>query len=713
MIAMMQRSRLLAWLLMVMLSAPAPVGAQQPAAPPAASAAFTPEQLEQLAAPIALYPDPILAQVMMASTYPLEVVQAARFVKDNPNLKGDQLDEKLKEQTWDDSVKSLVSFPQVLSLMDGKLDWTQKLGDAVLDQQKELMDAVQRLRALAQKEGNLKSTAEQTVTVEPAAAAPPAPGQPPPSQTVVVQQQPAQVITIEPASPQVVYVPSYNPTVVYGAWPYPAYPPYYPYPPGYAFGAAALSFGVGMAVGAAVWGNCNWGGGNVDVNVNQNANFSRNVNRTDVASQRTQRAQQGQAGNRSQWQHNPENRRGVQYRDQVDPAAVQPREQSAGHPVPRGLPRAGRSGPPGSRPGRCRPARWRAKAGRRSGGARAQGRPKARPHRTSGGLDRPEGVKQARSRGWVAAAPTPGTPAIGARAVARASGRAAEAAVLGRPRRGPVAAGVAAAVAAVGGRRRWRWRTRRRRSPVMRAVPEGSMMRQSRTRWRGGRWLRLIGIVLVTVGLAAEWGSSAFAAVTQRRFASVDAAAQALVDAFRSGEGKAMLAVLGDEGNRVVSSGDPVSDRRARERFVAAYDDKHRLEAGGGKVVLVVGRNDFPFPIPIVPDGPSWRFDTAAGNGGDRQPAHRAERAQHDPGLPRLRRRPARVLRARSRRRRTAAVRAEVRQQLREGGTGSTGRRSRVSRPARSGRSSPGRGTRGTRGPRRSPSPTGATTTGS
>jgi len=125
--------------------------------------------------------------------------------------------------------------------------------------------------------------------------------------------------------------------------------------------------------------------------------------------------------------------------------------------------------------------------------------------------------------------------------------------------------------------------------------------------------LRLIGIVLVTVGLAAELGPSAFAAVTQRRFASVEEAAQALVDALRSGQEKAMLAVLGDEGKRVVSSGDPVSDRRARERFVAAYDDRHRLEGGGGKVVLVVGRNDFPFPIPIVPDGPGWRFDTTAG----------------------------------------------------------------------------------------------------
>ena len=134
-------------------------------------------------------------------------------------------------------------------------------------------------------------------------------------------------------------MPAYNPTVVYGAWPYPAYPPAYPYPPGYAFGAAALSFGVGMAVGAAVWGNCNWGGGNVNVNVNNYQNYSKNVNRSSVASERTARAQQGQAGNRSEWKHNPENRRGVQYRDQAtqqrynrgsNPQATQSREDFRG-----------------------------------------------------------------------------------------------------------------------------------------------------------------------------------------------------------------------------------------------------------------------------------------------------------------------------------------------------------------------------------------------
>ena len=163
----MKQSRLVAWLLVLALAAPCPTAAQPAAAQPSGSPApFTPEQMEQLVAPIALYPDPLVAQVLMASTYPLEIVQAARFVKDHKDWKGDQLSEALKDQTWDDSVKSLVSFPEVLSLMDGKLDWTQKLGDAFLASEKGVLDAVQRLRARAQAQGNLKSTPEQTVTVE-------------------------------------------------------------------------------------------------------------------------------------------------------------------------------------------------------------------------------------------------------------------------------------------------------------------------------------------------------------------------------------------------------------------------------------------------------------------------------------------------------------------------------------------------------------------
>ena len=197
---------------------------------------FKQEELDQLLAPLALYPDSLVAQILMASTYPLEVVEAERWVKANQGLKGDALATALEKEDWDPSVKSLVNFPQVLQMMNDKLDWTQKLGNAFLAQQKDVMDTVQKLRQKAQAEGNLKSSQEQKVTFE----------------------KDTQTIIIEPSNPQVIYVPTYNPTVVYGAWPYPAYPPYYYYPPGYVAGAALFSFGVGVAVGAA-WGYA-WGG---------------------------------------------------------------------------------------------------------------------------------------------------------------------------------------------------------------------------------------------------------------------------------------------------------------------------------------------------------------------------------------------------------------------------------------------------------------------
>ena len=286
--------------LVLLLAAPPLPRAQQTGA---AAQPFKPEELEQIVAPIALYPDPLIAQIFMASTYPLEVVQAARFAKANPNLKGDALNAELKKQTWDDSVKSLVSFPQVLEMMDSQLEWMQKLGDAVLAQQKDTMDAIQRLRAKAQTTGNLKSTEQQKVIVEQAE------GQP--------QQQ--TIIRIEPASPEVIYVPTYNPTIVYGAWPYPAYPPYYYYPPyypvGYFAATAAISFGVGMLVGGAIWGGCNWGRGNIDIDVNRNNNFNRNVNRGDRVSPRDGNRAGGARGDRASWQHNPEHRKGAQYRD--------------------------------------------------------------------------------------------------------------------------------------------------------------------------------------------------------------------------------------------------------------------------------------------------------------------------------------------------------------------------------------------------------------
>jgi hypothetical protein len=264
-------------------------------------APFKKEEIEQLVAPIALYPDPLVAQILMASTYPLEVVSAARWSKANPKVKDKALEEAMQKETWDPSVKSLTAFPSVLAMLNEKLDMTQKLGDAFLGQQKEVMAAIQSLRARADKAGNLKSSKEQTVTT--------------------TQESGQTVIKIEPADPQVVYVPTYNPTAVYGPWPYAAYPPYYYYPPGYAAGGALFAFTVGVAVGNAMWGGCNWGGnGGVYINHNTYNNF----NKTNIKG--------------GDWNHNPENRKGVQYRDQASQqkfgggqrAGVDSREQFRG-----------------------------------------------------------------------------------------------------------------------------------------------------------------------------------------------------------------------------------------------------------------------------------------------------------------------------------------------------------------------------------------------
>jgi hypothetical protein len=273
-------------LALLLMAASPPVAFGQQERPPA----FKPEELDQLLAPIALYPDTLLAQIFMASTYPLEVVQADRWAKQNKGLKGDALTAALEQQLWDPSVKSLVNFPQVLGMMSEKLDWTQKLGDAVLAQQKDVMEAVQGLRRKAMDAGTLKTTAEQKVVVE----------------------QP-QTIIIEPANPQVVYVPTYNPTVVYGTWAYPSYPPAYYYPPGYVAGTALLSFGAGMAMGAAwgyAWGHNDWHGGDVDVDINRNTNINNKIDRGKYATQ------YGRGQGQGQWQHNPEHRKGVSYRDQ-------------------------------------------------------------------------------------------------------------------------------------------------------------------------------------------------------------------------------------------------------------------------------------------------------------------------------------------------------------------------------------------------------------
>ena len=235
-----------------------------------------PEQLEALVAPIALYPDELLANVLAASTYPLEVVQADRWLKERKSLKGDALKKVVDGQSWDDSVKALASMPDVVAMMSDKIDWTKDLGDAVLAQQPDVMDAIQRLRTKAYDNKKLVTTKQQKVSVQ--------------------TQESKQVIVIEPADPETIYVPYYDPATVYGTWPYTDYPPYYfAYQSYIGAGviAAGLAFGAGWAIGR--WGNY-WGGGFNWGNRNLYINHYNKINNV---------------GNN--WQHNPAHRQGVRY----------------------------------------------------------------------------------------------------------------------------------------------------------------------------------------------------------------------------------------------------------------------------------------------------------------------------------------------------------------------------------------------------------------
>jgi hypothetical protein len=278
------------WCLVLLTVAPVWAVSSEPNTSPV----FKQEELDQILAPIALYPDSLLSQVLMASTYPLEIVQADRWAKQNKDISDDAA-AALEKETWDPSVKSLVNFPQVLTMMSEKLDWTQKLGDAFLAQQKDVMDTVQGLRKKAEDQGNLKTTEEQVVKND--------------QDTIIIQ----------PADPQVVYVPTYDPAVIYGTWPYHAYPPYYYYPHGYVAGVTPYSFGVGVVAGAAwgyAWGSPDWHGSSVNVDVSRNLNLNQNINRSQYTQHYQNMGQFNQSG-QGKWQHNPADRKGVAYRDQV------------------------------------------------------------------------------------------------------------------------------------------------------------------------------------------------------------------------------------------------------------------------------------------------------------------------------------------------------------------------------------------------------------
>ncbi|HXW16180.1 MAG TPA: DUF3300 domain-containing protein [Terriglobia bacterium] len=216
--------------------APPPPQAAPPGAPAPPYTQQTPEQLQQLVAPIALYPDSLVAQILAASTFPDQVVEADRWMQEHPGLQGDALGQAVDQQPWDPSVKALTAFPSVLGNMDKNLSWTSSLGDAYYNQQQDVMESIQVMRQRAQQAGNLRTTPQQVVTTQ--------------GPTIIVQ----------PANPEVVYVPAYDPWVVYGG-PVMAWPGWYPYP-GIWYSGPYLSFGIGFGIGffgGFGWGWNHWG----------------------------------------------------------------------------------------------------------------------------------------------------------------------------------------------------------------------------------------------------------------------------------------------------------------------------------------------------------------------------------------------------------------------------------------------------------------------
>jgi hypothetical protein len=275
---------------------PMPPSAAGEQPPPPAAQQLGQGELEKLLAPIALYPDDLVAQILTASTYPIEVVEAERWVGAHPNVNGDALSNEMQQQPWDPSVKGLTAVPQVLAMMNDKLDWTQQLGEAFLAQPNDVSNAIQQLRARAQANGNLKSSKEIKVSTE--LAPPPEPlAAPPPGvdPAMLPPPPPTDYISIEPVDPGVYYVPIYDPMVVYGPWGWPAYSPFYWYPPGYVVGAAVIGFGVGFFVGSALWAHYNWHGGGVSINV---VNYNR-FNHTNIVAGR---------GGMANWQFNAAHR---------------------------------------------------------------------------------------------------------------------------------------------------------------------------------------------------------------------------------------------------------------------------------------------------------------------------------------------------------------------------------------------------------------------
>ncbi len=308
------RTRLVGWLfplLALVLAAPAAFAQSAPAR------VYTQAQLDQMLAPIALYPDPLLSQILMASTYPLEVVKAARWADVHPGLQGDDAVRAVEAENWDPSVKSLVAFPRILAMMDERLEWTQSLGEAFLEQEPYVMDTVQRLRERALASGNLASNDGMRVS------------------------QQTGTIFIEPANPQLVYVPYYDPLLVYGGWWWPAYPPVRWAPwPGY---RVRPGISVGLYLGGGVRVSSGFFFGDFDwrerrVNIVRQSYYYRPV--TVVERRHVEVLRRGEP---VRWQHEALHRRAIPYRrpalnqrypERARPAPVQRETRERAQPAP-------------------------------------------------------------------------------------------------------------------------------------------------------------------------------------------------------------------------------------------------------------------------------------------------------------------------------------------------------------------------------------------
>ncbi len=274
-------------------------------AQPAPGSTYSQDELDQLLAPIALYPDQLLTQVLIAATYPLEVVEAARFVRRNPSLVEDALDQAIADKNWDPSVQSLAAFPQVLAMMDDRLEWTQRLGDAFLADEQRVMDTVQALRKRAETAGNLQSTPQQMVLDQ------------------------GREIIIQPVQPEVIYVPVYDPFYVYGPWWAPAYPPWFWDPPtfyGYPVVITGIVFGRPCRISHHHWdwAHPDWRGHRIAIDGDNNRFWNRPGHPPPAG---------------GTWEHSPGHRRGIAYPNastrerftRVDPEAVRARQQYRGY----------------------------------------------------------------------------------------------------------------------------------------------------------------------------------------------------------------------------------------------------------------------------------------------------------------------------------------------------------------------------------------------